>query len=468
MSDFPDLAQLANIGSSKIYTPDINKTRRASTLRGATFSKGSISEPIIQEGSAPDSGVGDATLRIERLKQAYRRYGHLLARFNPWRAAKNHSGARSGKARFFHLRTRPEFPDAWALRQAGGAPERDRRRASGDLCIANRVLSNLDLSHPELEKWIEERIEPQLIIQPSIEEKHLLLEYLYKSEVLETFLNTKYVGQTRFSLEGGETMIPMIAEIIDYGAGLGVEELQIGMAHRGRLNVLTNIINKPYSAIFHEFEDDTTLSLEGSDDVRVPSAFQGSSKRARAKKSPSRSPPIRRISNRSTRSFWAKCARSKPSKNDASRKKIVPCSSTATPRSRDKASSTSRFSSPISQVIQSRDAASRRQQSDRIHHSAIGGALDPLLHRHREDLRSSRLPCERRRSGELPFRRQTRHEIRQKFGCDVFIDLLCYRKYGQTTRGTSRPLRSRWNTGSSARKKRFGKCMSNSSQKPAL
>ena len=80
----------------------------------------------------------------------------------------------------------------------------------------NRIgFEYMDLSNPEFEKWVQEQLEPRLMIQLTIEEKHLLLEYLNKSEVFETFLHTKYVGQTRFSLEGAETMIPLIAEMIE-------------------------------------------------------------------------------------------------------------------------------------------------------------------------------------------------------------------------------------------------------------
>ena len=155
------------------------------------------------------------------------------------------------------------------------APLREILAALKEIYCSRIGFEYMDLGNPELEKWMQSRLEPRILIQPAIEERHLLLEYLNKSEGFELFLHTKYVGQTRFSLEGAETMIPLIAEMIDYAGNLGVEEILIGMAHRGRLNVLTNILNKPLDLILAEFEDDTTLSFSGNDDVRYHMGFVG-------------------------------------------------------------------------------------------------------------------------------------------------------------------------------------------------
>ncbi len=107
-------------------------------------------------------------------------------------------------------------------------------------------------------RWLRERIErimPEKSFGLSIEEKRRILEKLNGAVVFEKFLNTKYVGQKRFSLEGGESTIPALDFIINKGAELGVEEFVMGMAHRGRLNVLANILGKTYEQIFNEFED---------------------------------------------------------------------------------------------------------------------------------------------------------------------------------------------------------------------
>ena len=106
-------------------------------------------------------------------------------------------------------------------------------------------------------RWIREKIEnfrPDTQFGLSLEKKRRILEKLNDASVFERFLHTKYVGQKRFSLEGGETTIPAMDALINMGADLGVEEVVIGMAHRGRLNVLTNIMGKTYDQIFAEFE----------------------------------------------------------------------------------------------------------------------------------------------------------------------------------------------------------------------
>jgi 2-oxoglutarate dehydrogenase E1 component len=108
---------------------------------------------------------------------------------------------------------------------------------------------------PERKEWLRNKMESKKN-QPtlSIEQKRLILEKLNQAVVFENFLHTKYVGQKRFSLEGLETMLPAIDAAIEFGAANGVDEYVIGMAHRGRLNVLVNILNKSYEEIFKEFE----------------------------------------------------------------------------------------------------------------------------------------------------------------------------------------------------------------------
>lgn len=108
---------------------------------------------------------------------------------------------------------------------------------------------------PVKKDWLREKMESSKN-QPSlsIEQKRLILEKLNQAVVFENFLHTKYVGQKRFSLEGLETLLPALDATIEFGAANGADEFVIGMAHRGRLNVLANILNKSYEEIFAEFE----------------------------------------------------------------------------------------------------------------------------------------------------------------------------------------------------------------------
>lgn len=118
-------------------------------------------------------------------------------------------------------------------------------------------------------KWLQDRVEktrnrPEL----TIDEKRHFLYKLNQATVFENFLHTKYIGQKRFSVEGLECLIPALDAIIQYGAGNGVEEFVLGMAHRGRLNVLANIFNKTYTEIFSEFEGNVFQDEQFEGDVK--------------------------------------------------------------------------------------------------------------------------------------------------------------------------------------------------------
>lgn len=113
----------------------------------------------------------------------------------------------------------------------------------------------LYMREPKVVKWLQERMEKNRNTPNfSKEEKKVILKKLTQAVVFENYLHTKFVGQKRFSLEGGEAVIPAINALMEHGANLGIEDYVIGMAHRGRLNVLTNIMNKTYKDVFTEFE----------------------------------------------------------------------------------------------------------------------------------------------------------------------------------------------------------------------
>ncbi len=112
------------------------------------------------------------------------------------------------------------------------------------------------IRHPEILSWLQSRMEStQNSPKYSTEEKKFIMQMLGKAHLFETFLHKKFVGQKRFSLEGGEALIPALEMTLERGAELGIQEFVLGMAHRGRLNVLTNIMRKPYELIFGEFQD---------------------------------------------------------------------------------------------------------------------------------------------------------------------------------------------------------------------
>jgi 2-oxoglutarate dehydrogenase E1 component len=129
----------------------------------------------------------------------------------------------------------------------------------------------MHIMDPKQKQWLQERIEgPDKTIAFTKEGKKAILNKLIEGEGFENFLNVKYTGTKRFGLDGGESMIPALEQIIKRGGNLGLKEIVLGMAHRGRLNVLATVMGKPYSAIFHEFQggSSTPDEVEGSGDVK--------------------------------------------------------------------------------------------------------------------------------------------------------------------------------------------------------
>ncbi|WP_369158418.1 multifunctional oxoglutarate decarboxylase/oxoglutarate dehydrogenase thiamine pyrophosphate-binding subunit/dihydrolipoyllysine-residue succinyltransferase subunit [Streptomyces sp. R02] len=133
----------------------------------------------------------------------------------------------------------------------------------------------MHIQDPKQRKWIQDRVE-RGHTKPEREEQLRILRRLNAAEAFETFLQTKYVGQKRFSLEGGESVIPLLDAVLDSAAESRLDEVVIGMAHRGRLNVLANIVGKSYAQIFREFEGNLDpKSMHGSGDVKYHLGAEG-------------------------------------------------------------------------------------------------------------------------------------------------------------------------------------------------
>ena len=133
----------------------------------------------------------------------------------------------------------------------------------------------MHISDPEQRRWLQERLEGGWQ-KPERDEQLRILRRLNAAEAFETFLQTKYVGQKRFSLEGGESLIPLLDAVLTGAAESGLDEVTIGMAHRGRLNVLANLAGKSYSQIFREFEgNQDPRSVQGSGDVKYHLGTEG-------------------------------------------------------------------------------------------------------------------------------------------------------------------------------------------------
>ena len=235
-------------------------------------------EPTVDKTSKNTSSLvtsGPSDLRVFNLIQAYRTYGHWLADINPLTpppASINRLEIETLGFREDELNT--SFPTCGLLNKPEAPLEEIIATLKKIYC--NKVgVEYMGVQRPSLQKWLQEQIEPSLFsIQLSMEEKQAILEQLNHSELFEVFLQTKFVGQKRFSIEGAESLIPVMDAIVQKGAEEGLEHFVIGMAHRGRLNVLANILHKSYSELFSEFEETyVSNSFEGSGDVKYHLGF---------------------------------------------------------------------------------------------------------------------------------------------------------------------------------------------------
>lgn len=206
--------------------------------------------------------------RIAELIHAFRSRGHLAADTDPlaYRVRRHPDLDLAGYGLSVWDLDRP-FPTGGF----GGADQmllRDVLDRLRDTYTRTLGIEYMHIQDPEQRAWVQERIEGPYEA-PSPAEQRRILQTLIRAEAFEEFLQTKFLGQKRFSLEGGESLIPLLDEILARSARGGIHEVAIGMAHRGRLNVLANIAGKSYSQIFSEFEGhEDPATGQGSGDVK--------------------------------------------------------------------------------------------------------------------------------------------------------------------------------------------------------
>ncbi|MFC5425464.1 multifunctional oxoglutarate decarboxylase/oxoglutarate dehydrogenase thiamine pyrophosphate-binding subunit/dihydrolipoyllysine-residue succinyltransferase subunit [Brevibacterium otitidis] len=229
----------------------------------------------------PDVDTGDQddvnkTARVIELIDAYRNRGHLMANTDPL---------------VYRQRSHPDLDinqhglTLWDLERSfptggfGGKPIMPLRDILGllrDSYCRTTGIEYMYISDPAQRRWFQERLEVPHKELTRAEQGHILGR-LNAAEAFETFLQTKYIGQKRFSLEGGESAIVLLDEVLNQAADVGMDEVTIGMAHRGRLNVLANIAGKSYTQIFREFDGTMAPdSFQGSGDVKYHLGAEGS------------------------------------------------------------------------------------------------------------------------------------------------------------------------------------------------
>ena len=213
--------------------------------------------------------------RIQQLIHAYRVRGHLMADTNPLEyVMRKHPDL---DIRTYGL-TLWDLEREWPTGGFGGQNLLTLRVILGRLRDAYCRTVGVEYMHiqkPEQREWFQSKLERDYQ-KPAREEQFHILERLNAAEAFETFLQTKYVGQKRFSLEGGESLIPLLDAIISDAADASLAGVGIAMAHRGRLNVLTNIAGKSYAQVFREFEgSQDPRASEGSGDVKYHLGTEG-------------------------------------------------------------------------------------------------------------------------------------------------------------------------------------------------
>jgi 2-oxoglutarate dehydrogenase E1 component len=401
-------------------------------FQGFEFQSGSF-------GTAGTSGEGitDAKLRAEinvfRIIQSFRSRGHLLADTNPIRPRRDRKARISLEEYGLSDADRKTVFQCGEFLGIGPATLDQILDHMKEIYCAKIGFQYMHSNNTDIRRFMREKIESTAKkIEISIDKKKRILQKLNEANVFENFLQTKYVGQKRFSLEGGEATIPALDAIINRGAELGAKEFVIGMAHRGRLNVLANTVGKTYEYIFTEFEGGSQEELSGhTGDVKYHMGFTSVQKTMMDKEvfvkllpNPSHLETVAPVAI-----GYCRALEDNHYNNDFS--KVIP-------------------------IIIHGDAAVAGQgvvyetlQMSKLKAYNVGGSIHLVINNQIgfttdiEDARSSQYCVSVAKAIEVPiiqvngddpeavvYAVELAVEFRQKFNEDIFIDIVCYRKYG--------------------------------------
>ena len=409
-----------------IKNPDSVDEGWRSFFQGFDFAKEIYSE----EDEVPETFKKE--FRVINLINAYRKRGHLFTKTNPVRERRKYTPTLA--IEHFDL----EEADLETVFQAGSTVGIGPTTLQEIITHLEQVycqsigVEYMYIRQPEEVEWIKNRLHQNNNIPKfNVDQKKHILHKLNQAVAFENFLHTKYVGQKRFSLEGAESLIPALDALIERGADLGVEEYVMGMAHRGRLNVLANIFNKTYKDIFTEFEGKEYEDAFIDGDVKYHLGFTSeqacdNGKKVKISLSPNPShleavdPVVEGISR-------AKI----DEKYSGNNKKLVPILIHG-----DAALAGQGVVYEVVQMAQ----LDGYKTGGTIHvaiNNQIGfttNYLDARSSTYCTDIAKVTLSPVFHVNGDdveaVVHAMQIATEYRQKFGKDVFIDLLCYRKYG--------------------------------------
>lgn len=228
-------------------------------FEGFDFAKSHYEDDVVSKGSSVVIREGeldfDKEFKVLNLINGYRTRGHLFTKTNPVRERRKYSPTLDIEN--FGLEKsdlNKKFQAGMEIGLQNATLQEIIDKLSTTYCNSIGV-EFMYIRKPDKLDWLKKKMEGNLnTTNYSKEEKKHILHKLNQAVVFEQFLHKKFVGQKRFSLEGGESLIPALDVVIEYGSSLGIKEFVVGMAHRGRLNILANIFNKTYENIFSEFE----------------------------------------------------------------------------------------------------------------------------------------------------------------------------------------------------------------------
>lgn len=402
-------------------------------FEGYEFSKTSGNGTAGSDTATVSVNHFDKEIQVRHLIHAYRTRGHLRSNTNPVRKRKDRKPLLDLED--FGLTEADldtEFEVGNIIVGIGRSSLRKIIATLKQIYEGTVGFEYMYIREPEILDWFKEKSENQyLSFSPSREEKERILYKLNEAVVFENFLHTKYLGQKRFSLEGGETTIPALDAIINKGAELGVEEVMIGMAHRGRLNVLANIMGKTYEQIFTEFEGTAEPDLTmGDGDVKYHMGYASEIK-----------------------TTSGKVINLKLAPNPSHLEAVNPV---VTGFLRAKIDKEYKDASKVLPILIHGDAAIAGQgvvyelaQMSKLEGYYTGGTIHFVINNqigfttNFDDARSSIYCTDVAKTIDAPvlhvngddpeaviFCVKTAVEFRQKFGRDIFIDMVCYRRHG--------------------------------------
>ncbi|MDX2080029.1 MAG: 2-oxoglutarate dehydrogenase E1 component [Terrimicrobiaceae bacterium] len=225
---------------------------------------------------SPDAIAPSLQTRVDALVYAYRTMGHSIAHLDPLSEAAPENPLLSLRELGFSEKDLDLVVSSRFFRDDQKMTVREMIAELRTIYCDTLGVEFMHIQNPKVRNWVRDRIENRRSAtrnDPAVH-RDILLK-LYEAETFESFIHTKYVGQKRFSLEGGESLILALNTILDNCGRAGVKEIVMGMAHRGRLNVLANFLNKPLSMIFNEFQDNFVPELVGGNgDVKYHLGYQ--------------------------------------------------------------------------------------------------------------------------------------------------------------------------------------------------